>query len=152
MKINRLNELNAVSRFTIADVFEGQSLSFDTTITEMMIDTFALLIGDISPLHMDHHFAIQRGFKGRVVHGALLCGLVSRLIGVHLPGQNCLLHSMNIKYTMPTYAYDLVRTTGKVEHISVAARAMTLQVEIFNSTSQSIAANGKVVVGFTDNV
>ena len=144
--------METVSRFTIAEVYEGQSFSFDTTISEMMIDAFALLTGDVSPLHMDHNFATRRGFNGRVVQGALLCGLVSRLIGVHLPGRDCLLHSMNMKYPMPTYANDLVRTRGTVEQVAVAARAMTLQIEIINVNSKSIVAKGKVVAGFTDDI
>ena len=120
-----------VSNFSITELYEGQSFSFDTKISEAMVDTFAKLTGDVSPLHMDHNFATRRGFKSRVTHGALLFGLVSRLIGVHLPGRDCLLHSMNIKYPMPTYANDLVRTRGTIEQISIGARVMTLQIEIF---------------------
>ena len=145
-----MNEMKTVSNFTIAELSEGQSFSFDTTISEAMIDAFAMLTGDVSPLHIDHRFATGRGFKGRVVHGALLCGLVSRLIGVHLPGRDCLLHSINMKFPMPTYANDLVRTKGAIEQISFATRAMTLQVEITNVNSQCIAAKGKVTVGFTE--
>ena len=143
--------METVSKFTINEVYEGQSFSFDVTISEAMIGTFALLTGDVNPLHMDQDFATSRGFKGRVVHGALLCGLISRLIGVHLPGRDCLLHSMNMKYLMPTYVNDLIRTKGTLEQVSVAARAMTLQVEIINVKSQLIVAKGKVVIGFTNS-
>ncbi len=141
-----------MSNFTVNEVYEGQSFTFDTTFSESMIDTFALLTGDVSPLHMDKDFATSRGFQGRVVHGALLCGLVSRLIGVHLPGRDCLLHSMNMKYLMPTYVNDLIRTKGTLEQVSVATRAMSLQVEIINVKSHLIVAKGKVLIGFTNSV
>jgi 3-hydroxybutyryl-CoA dehydratase len=143
--------METVSEFTVNEVYEGQSFSFDVTLSEAMTDSFAHLTGDVSPLHMDQDFATNRGFQGRVVHGALLCGLVSRLIGVHLPGRDCLLHSMNMKYLMPTYINDLIRTKGTIDQVSVAARAMSLQVEIINVKSHLIVAKGKVVIGFTNS-
>ena len=139
----------SVANLSIAEICEGQSFSFDTAVSAKMIDNFADLTGDVSPLHMDSNFAGQRGFTSRVVHGALLAGLVSRLIGVHLPGRDCLLHSMNLKYPAPCYAEDTVRITGTVEQVSASARAMTIQVIILNLSSQVIVAKGKVTVGFT---
>ena len=138
-----------ISKFAITDVYEGQSFNFDVAITDAIIDGFAELTGDTSPLHIDDNFAIQRGFKGRVVHGALLCGLVSRLIGVHLPGQDSLLLSMNMKFPMPTYVIDLVQIKGVIDTISLATMAITLKIEIINKQSHSILAKGKLVVGFT---
>ena len=141
--------MGTVAKLGIAEVSEGQSSSFDAVLSEKTIDDFAELTGDVNPLHMDRDFAIERGFSNRVVHGALLVGLVSRLIGVQLPGRDCLLHSINMKYPAPTYAGDAVRVTGTVEQVSLAAKAMTLQVEISNLATRAIVAKGKVTVGFT---
>lgn len=143
--------MEIVSKLNIAEILEGQSFSFDAALSEEMIDAFSSLTGDISPLHMDRDFARQRGFQDRVVHGALLGGLVSRLVGVHLPGRDCLLHSMTMKYLAPVYADDIVRVTGTAEQISIAAKAMIVQISIMNIISQSIVAKGKVTVGFTDD-
>lgn len=143
--------METVAKLAFAEIVEGQSFSFDTTFSEKMIDAFSVLTGDISPLHMDRDFARQRGFHDRVVHGALLGGLVSRLVGVHLPGRNCLLHGMTMKYHSPVYAGDTVRVTGTVEQVSIAAKAMTIQVAILNIASQLIVAKGKATVGFTEN-
>ena len=142
--------MEIVAKLTIAEVFEGQSFSFDAVLAENMIDAFSVLTGDISPLHMDRDFARQRGFNDRVVHGVLLGGLVSRLVGVHLPGRDCLLHSMTMKYLAPVYAGETVRVTGTVEQVSIAAKAMTVQVSILNLMSNAMAAKGKATVGFTD--
>ena len=140
------------SEFNLSDLYEGQSFCFDQTVEEAMIDNFAKLTGDVSPLHIDRAFAMQRGFKDRVVHGAILSGLVSRLVGVHLPGKNCLLLSMNMKYPAPTYPNDRVKVTGTVEQLSFFAKAMTIQVTVMNSDSQQILAKGKVIVGFTEEI
>lgn len=143
--------MEIVSKLNIAEVLEGQSFSFDATLSEEMIDTFSSLTGDVSPLHMNRDFARRRGFQDRVVHGAFLGGLVSRLVGVHLPGRDCLLHSMTMKYLAPVYADEIVRVTGTVEQVSIAGKAMIVQISIINIISQSIVAKGKVTVGFTDD-
>jgi 3-hydroxybutyryl-CoA dehydratase len=142
--------MSEVSCLSLMDIFEGQQVCFDATITEEMIDVFAALTGDINPLHLDQSFARQKGYRARVVHGALLSGLVSRLVGVHLPGKNCLLHSMNMKFLVPVFAGDSLRVTGIVEQLSIAAKAMTIQVVIQNLDSQSFVSKGKVTVGFTE--
>ena len=148
---NRL-KMQLLSKFTIDQVYEGQTFSFDETLSELMLNDFARLTADVSPLHMDDKFAKQRGFKSRVVHGALLCGLVSRMIGVYLPGENCLLHRMDMRFPLPTYANDLIRTIGTIEHISLATRGITLKVELVNVSTQLTVARGQVIVGFTTNV
>jgi len=139
-----------VARLAIGDISAGDSFSFDTLVSEEMVDRFAAITGDISPLHMDDNFAAQRGFKRRVVHGALIGGLVSRLIGVHLPGMNCLLINMNLKYPSPAYTNENVRVTGTVEQVSVPANSMSLQVTVLSLERQSTVARGKVALAFTN--
>lgn len=131
------------------DLRLGQSAAFEVVLASTDIDGFSQLTGDANPLHMDEHFAAQRGFKGRVVHGMLLSGLVSRLIGMHLPGRNCLLHSMQMKYHFPAYVGDRLRISGVVEQISDVTRAAVLRIAIQNVTAAVLLASGKVTVGFT---
>lgn len=144
-------QMISVAKLSIVEVFEGQSFYFDAALSGKLIDEFSELTGDVSPLHMDPQFARQRGFQHRVVHGAILVGLVSRLVGVHLPGRDCLMHSMAMKFLAPVYANEIVRVSGIVEQISIAAKAMTVQVSIMNINSQSIVVRGKVTVGFTED-
>lgn len=139
-----------IAEFAITDFAEGQSFSFEASLTDKMIDDFAALTGDISSLHMDLDFAQQRGFNHRVVHGQLLGGLASRLVGVHLPGKNCLLHSISMKFLAPVYANETVRVTGTVEQVSIATKAMTVQISILNTLSNSVVAKGKATLGFTE--
>ena len=141
--------MQIVAQLGVAEISEGQAFSFDAIFSSKMIDDYAKLTGDISPLHMDVDFARNRGFKGRVVHGTLLSGLVSRLVGVHLPGRNGILNSINMKYLAPVYAEDCISITGTVEQISIAANAMIVQVSIINISSQLEVAKAKVTVGFT---
>jgi 3-hydroxybutyryl-CoA dehydratase len=128
----------------------GQENAFEVLIRETDIDAFAALSGDFSPLHMDKAFALSRGFSARVVHGAYLASLISRMVGMYLPGENCLLQTIQIKFTAPTYAGSLVRISGTVDQVSEAARAAILKIVIAQVDSGEILASAKVSIGFTE--
>ncbi len=131
------------------DIAVGASASFEQRVDAADIDAFALLTGDVSPLHMDAAFARSRGHRDRVAHGVLLAGYVSRLFGVHLPGRDCLLQSLNLKWLHPVCAGDTVRFTATVSQISAPARAMMAEVVVENAETGVTVARGKVQAGFT---
>jgi 3-hydroxybutyryl-CoA dehydratase len=134
---------------TLADIEEGQRASFRTTIDRASVEAFAALTGDISPLHMDDEFAVGRGFDRRVVHGALLGGYVSRLVGVFLPGRNGLLQSMRLKFLKPAYVGDEIEVVGVVTQVSPAVFVMVADVTITRVADGERLATGQVQTGFT---
>lgn len=138
-----------VHSLTLDDLTEGQETSFRTTIDRASVETFAALTGDINPLHMDDGFAVGRGFERRVVHGALLGGYVSRLVGVFLPGRNCLLQSMRLKFLKPAYIGDEIEVTAVVTQVSRAVSVMVADVAINRVTNGERLATGQVQTGFT---
>ena len=64
-------------------------------------EAFAKLSGDWNPLHTDAAYAAGTPFKRPILHGAFSAGLVSRLAGMHLPGDSCLLHGMRLRFVAP---------------------------------------------------
>ena len=92
------------------------------------------------------------GFGGRVVHGAYLTALVSRLVGVHLPGENALLQSVAMRFRRPVVAGARLSVTGVVDQLSEAVRTAVVKVTLRDLASGEIAAAGKAMVGFTGSV
>lgn len=133
----------------LGDLSVGREYSIEVMVQDIDIDRFADLSGDHSPLHMDEAFARARGFRGRVVHGAYLVSLASRMLGMHLPGENCLLQTMQMKFSAPTYSGTLVRLTGVIDQISEAARAAVVKLSVADAVSGGILASGKASIGFT---
>ena len=134
---------------TLDDITEGQETSFRTTIDRASVEAFAALTGDINPLHMDDGFAVSRGFERRVVHGALLGGYVSRLVGVFLPGRNCLLQSIRLKFLKPAYVGDEIEVMAIVTQVSRAVAVMVVDVAINRVADGERLATGSVQAGFT---
>lgn len=139
----------SISRFQLEDLQEGNVFSFEETITEEMIDDFAGVSGDFSTLHIHNDFAEARGFRGRVAHGVLLASLLSRMVGMHLPGENALLLAMNVKFSAPAYVGDRIHVHAVVDQVSESMRVIVLKILIKNMVSQEHLVTGKIHVGFT---
>jgi len=137
-----------IARHTINDFSEGQEFSFTQAITSEDIDAFARVSGDLSPVHMSEAFAKECGFQGRVVHGALLVSYISQMVGVHFPGGNCLLNSLNVKFHAPCFEGDTVEIKARVDQISEGVNVMLLGIAIENVKSRTILAKSKVQVSF----
>ena len=57
------------SEYTFDEIDIGLSKEFQVTITESMVNDFAKISGDFSPIHMDENYAKSTVFQKRVVHG-----------------------------------------------------------------------------------
>ena len=138
-----------IARYSIDDCKEGQSFSFQETISRENVDEFAVLTGDTSTIHIDGKFARERGFKDRVVHGVFLSTYFSRLIGVYYPGENSLLQMLNVKFLAPAYINDRINISAVVDQVSNGTRSLLLKLYIENVDTKKILVKGKAMLGFT---
>ncbi len=147
-----LGETARVAALEFDAISEGMARSFALTVSSDHVDRFAELSGDVSPLHVSDEFAAGRGFRTRVVHGAFLTALVSRLVGTQLPGMNAIVHQAQLTFHKPTYVGDTVTVAGRVERKLEPLRAILVSVNIDSSDPNGEyrrVASGKVQVGFT---
>lgn len=123
---------------------EGARFAFRHRITAAEVDAFARLSGDANRLHMDHEYARQQGHRDRVVHGALLAALVSRLIGMELPVRRTLLLGLNLHFVAPTYPEDVIEVAGVVASVHPAADVVTLKLTL--TCGDELRARGTAMV------
>lgn len=90
------------------DLKVGMTAVYSKTITEADILMFAGVSGDTNPLHLDHDFAAETMFKGRIAHGMLAASLLSTIFGTKLPGPGCVYISQNLRFKAPVRAGDTV--------------------------------------------
>ena len=110
----------------------GQQESFSVTVTEEMMDLFCRMSGDVSPIHLDEDYARRRGYPGRVCYGMLVAGFISTMAGTYLPGEHCLLHSVQSKFAKPVFIGDELTVTGKVSEKQDLFKEITVKVRIVN--------------------
>lgn len=105
---------------------DSATLNWSVEIAE--IDAFAQLSGDRNPLHMSAEFARSKGFRDRVAHGFLLGSKVSTLVGMLMPGQDCLILEQGLSYPKPVYPGDLVSIEGTVAEIAPEHRILKVKI------------------------
>jgi 3-hydroxybutyryl-CoA dehydratase len=87
---------------------------FSVEITADSAQQFAALSGDWNPLHTNSEYASETTYGKTILHGAYSAGLVSRMAGMHLPGEACLLHNMRLKFLAPVMPPCTLLVKGQI--------------------------------------
>jgi aminoglycoside 3-N-acetyltransferase len=102
----------------------GDSFEENRTFLAEDIENFCRLSGDFNFLHLDGQEDYGR-FSGPIVHGALVLGVFSKIIGTNLPGPGTIYLSQNMSYTAPlyvgspgTFSVCVKEITGKIVKLS----------------------------------
>lgn len=127
-----------VNHYTLADCKVGLEESFVVPVTEEKMKLFYELSGDDSPIHMDKDYAKGRGYEGRVCYGMLQASFFSTLAGVYLPGEHCLLHSVEAKFVKPVFIGDVLTVSGKITEVDETFGVITIKANIFNQNEQKV--------------
>ena len=127
-----------MNHYTLSELTVGQTESFTVTVTAEMMDAFYAITGDNSPIHMDADYAAGRGYPGRVVYGMLGASFFSTLAGVYLPGEHCLLHSVESKFAKPIFIGDTLTVSGKVAEVNETFSEITVKASITNQDGKKV--------------
>lgn len=122
----------------------GDSVSFKRTISDDDVRAFAEVSGDHNPLHMDDAYARTTSFGSRIVHGMFLGALVSRLVGMQLPGKRALLMKESLEFKKPVRIGDTVNVSGRLASKSDATRL--IEIELSVSSGDDLVASGSAHV------
>lgn len=128
----------------LEDINIGDSASFERIITDEDLKKFADISGDYNPLHLDQNYAAGTEFKGRIVYGMFLGALISRLVGMELPGKKALLLKERLEFKKPARIGDKLFIKGSIIHKSEASRIIELAIEIYNG--KELLASGSAYV------
>jgi len=90
------------------------SASFEVEVPPETMKAFAEISGDWNPLHTDASYASRTSFGRPILHGAYSAGLLSRLAGMYIPGEDCVLHAMNLRFVAPIRPPARLRVYGEL--------------------------------------
>jgi 3-hydroxybutyryl-CoA dehydratase len=107
---------------------------------------FINIFKDKNPLHTNHQFAFDRGFKGIVMHGNILNGFISYFIGECLHTKNVIIHSQDIQFKNAVYLNDELIFNAEI--IGVYESVNTIEFKYtFKNTFKKIVAKGEIQIG-----
>lgn len=79
----------------------GDSYSVSRVITAEDVQSFADVTGDDNPIHIDAEYASKTRFGQPVVHGVLLLGIISKVLGRDFPGPGSIAVSISSRFLRP---------------------------------------------------
>jgi 3-hydroxybutyryl-CoA dehydratase len=113
--------------------------------TDDDVRRFAELSGDFNELHVDAAAARASRFGGRVVHGILTASLISRLIGMELPGRGAIYLGQSLRFTAPVRIGDELEAVVEVTAVDEAKRRLTLSTTV-NGPDRKPVLTGEALV------
>ena len=101
--------------------------------------------GDSNPIHCDDEHSISR-FKGRIVHGMLVGGLISAVLGTKLPGFGAIYVSQSLKFIKPVYIDEAVTARVEITGIDENKRRLIFATICFNEKGDVVVSGEAVVI------
>ena len=115
---------------------EGDGFRWERHISADDVRQFAEIVGDQNPVHINAEFAEKSFFKKRIVHGAFLAGLISKVLGMDFPGQGTIYISQNSVFKRAVYVDTTVAVEVKVTQVIPEKRRLVLDTNISNSNGE----------------
>lgn len=114
-------------QYFLEDLEVGMTATYDRVVTEDMIEQFAEVSGDFNPLHLDESYAQETMFKGRIAHGILSAGFISKIFGTVMPGKGSVYISQTLRFLAPVRIGDTVSTTVEVMEINTEKKRVSFK-------------------------
>ena len=151
--VNQLDEnsLN-MSGYSIDEIYIGMKKSITKTISESDIYTYAGLIGDINPLHVNEEYAKTTRFGGRIAHGMLTASFFSTIVGMLIPGADAIYLGQTCKFLLPVRIGDTITTTGQVTKIIKEKRIAYMKTTVTNQKGEVVVEGEATVMATKSSI
>lgn len=130
---------------TYQELKVGATGFVEKTVTETDLYIYAGITGDFSWLHVNEVRAQQGHFKTRIVHGMLLGGLISNVVGNQMPGAGTIYETQNLHFLRPCFINDTVRAQTEVVELLPAGR-VRLKTTCHNQHGELLVEGEAIVI------
>ena len=122
----------------------GDSFSVSRSVTAEDVQTFAALTGDDNPIHVDASYAEKTRFGKPIVHGVLLLGFISKVLGRDFPGHGSVAVSVSCRFLRPVPVGSEV--TVEVQIAEKIERRKHVRARIHVYLGKKTAVGGEAIV------
>lgn len=128
----------------------GQVFSLSRTFSVRDLVEFSALTGDSNPLHLDPDFAKTTAFSRPLVHGVLVNGLISALLGSNSPG--CVLLKQEIRFPAPLFVNEPVLARAEVQRVRLSTAVVFVRVQKQDQTEEpEVVLEGTIIIKIHKN-
>jgi 3-hydroxybutyryl-CoA dehydratase len=127
-------------------VKKGDTYKHQFRVTDEVYKGFINVFGDKNTMHTDEKFAQKKGFPSVIMHGNILNGFISYLIGECLPQKNVMIYSQSIDFKKPVFLNDELVLHAVIEDIFESVKSAEIKFYFENSANIKVA-KGTVLIG-----
>ena len=124
--------------------FVGEQTLFSEVEDDKLVRGFADVTGDHNPLHVDDAYAKKTKFGQRIAHGAILFGIISRVLAEQMPGEGTVYLSQLINFRAPVFIDDKVTLEATITEL-LPKNGAKISTLIKKQTGQ-VVADGEATV------
>lgn len=110
----------------------------ELVLDEAVVRRFADFSGDRNPVHVEPEIAREYGFARPVAHGAILTAVVSRLIGMKVPGPGAVWMNQQMEWLQPAFVGDTVKVEAEITSVSEGAQILKLALRASNQRGEPV--------------
>lgn len=122
----------------------GDAYSVSRVVTAEDVQTFAALTEDDNPIHVDEAYAEKTRFGKPIVHGVLLLGFISKVLGRDFPGHGSVAVSISCRFLRPVPVGSEV--TLEVRIAEKLERHKHVRARIYIYVGNKTAGGGEAIV------
>lgn len=130
--------MEQIQNRTFDEIEVGDTASLVRTLTYRDIEVFAVMSGDVNPMHVDAAFAKSDMFHQVVAHGMWGGALISTLLGTQLPGPGTIYLDQSLRFVRPVLLGDTVTVTVTVKEKNAAKKRLLLDCRATNQRGEEV--------------
>lgn len=130
---------------TYSDIEVGDSFQSERFISTSDVRAFAAVTGDDNPLHVDEKHARASRFGSRVVHGAFLWSLISKVLGRDFPGPGSVAVGGSCRFLRPVPVDSSVTLQCAVSAKVAKRKHVKMRVSVYCKGQRVLVGESTVV-------
>tara|TARA_R110002110_G_scaffold415561_1_gene650726 strand:+ start:21529 stop:22005 length:477 start_codon:yes stop_codon:yes gene_type:complete len=138
--------MTQLSNFTYDELTLGQTAQYSKTVSAQDITLFAMVSGDVNPVHLDPEFASTTAFGECIAHGMLTGAIVSAALAMVLPGPGTVYLGQSLRFRLPVKPDDTLKVALEVIDKKDRRHYVTLDCKVFNQMDKLVASGTAEVI------
>jgi len=124
----------------------GDKVELLRSFTEIDVEKFSQLSGDVNPVHLDENYAKNTIFKSRIVHGALASSIFSTIFANTLPGAGCIYLKSDNRFLKPIFLNTPVLFVVEVIEIIKEKRRIIFKTIAISNDKECIVGSAELYI------
>jgi acyl dehydratase len=137
---------------TYDEIAVGETAEVTREVTREDIALFAAVSGDVNPAHLDEAYASGTRFKGVIMHGMWSGAIISRLLGVQLPGPGTIYLSQSLAFKRPVTPGDRITFKVTAKEKRDDKKIVVFDCVATNQDGKAVVEGEAVVIAPTDKL